>query len=148
MEKKEDSLGLRALKTIEHASKVMMFGCKDCGDCSLPDIAYLCPKSSCSKTCRNGACGGSHDGQCEVPGKECIWARAYDRLKYYGETDTLMKGPAVFADASLQGTSAWANMFLARDHRRYVDLRVQEQDKTSSAATPAGAKEPEERQES
>jgi methylenetetrahydrofolate reductase (NADPH) len=141
MEKKKDSLGLRALKTLERSSKQMLFGCKDCGDCSLPDAAYLCPKSSCSKNCRNGPCGGTRDSECEVPGKTCIWARAYDRLKHYGETEGMLEGPAVFADAALQGTSAWANMFLSRDHHRYVDLRVAaENNKTPSADAGAGNK--------
>ena len=27
----------------EQASKVPLYGCRDCGDCSLPDIAYLMP---------------------------------------------------------------------------------------------------------
>ena len=29
--------------TVEQASNIPIFGCRDCGDCSLPDIAYLCP---------------------------------------------------------------------------------------------------------
>jgi len=34
----------------EHAIKGAMFDCRDCGDCSLPEIAYLCPESQCVKT--------------------------------------------------------------------------------------------------
>ena len=30
---------------IERASKLAMYGCQDCGDCSLPDCAYLCPQA-------------------------------------------------------------------------------------------------------
>ena len=69
---------LLALHGIEHASKALMYGCKDCGDCSLPDTAYLCPCAACSKCARNGPCGGSFDGRCELNDKDCIWARAYD----------------------------------------------------------------------
>ncbi len=94
-----------------------MYGCKDCGDCSLPDTGYLCPRASCSKTARNGPCGGSSDGRCELDDKDCLWARAYDRLKYYGESKHMLDGPAVFANAALSGTSAWANNFLGRDHQ-------------------------------
>ena len=43
-----------------------LFGCRDCGDCSLPDIAYVCPESQCAKNQRNGPCGGTRDGLCEV----------------------------------------------------------------------------------
>jgi hypothetical protein len=49
----------RALHGIEQALKVLQFDCKDCGDCSLPEIAYLCPESQCAKNQRNGPCGGS-----------------------------------------------------------------------------------------
>ncbi|MCK4287609.1 MAG: methylenetetrahydrofolate reductase C-terminal domain-containing protein, partial [Bacteroidales bacterium] len=39
--------------------KTIFFRCKECGDCSLPDITYLCPVSQCEKNQRNGPCGGS-----------------------------------------------------------------------------------------
>jgi methylenetetrahydrofolate reductase (NADPH) len=100
----------------EQAAKVPMFGCQDCGDCSLPDIAYLCPESQCAKNQRNGPCGGTRDGLCEVGTKECIWALAYDRLKTYGEETTMLDGPVVIKDNALRGTSAWTNSFLGRDH--------------------------------
>jgi len=109
-------LGRRTLRLVEQASKVALFDCQDCGDCSLPDIAYLCPESQCVKNQRNGPCGGTHDGMCEIGEKECIWARAYERLKAYGEEESMLDGPAVLNDNSLRGTSAWANTFLGRDH--------------------------------
>jgi methylenetetrahydrofolate reductase (NADPH) len=107
---------LKALHTIEHASKTLMFGCKDCGDCSLPDTGYFCPRASCSKNQRNGPCGGSSDGRCELDDKDCMWVRSYDRLKSYGESRHMIEGPAVFVNPSLSGTSGWANNFLGRDH--------------------------------
>ncbi len=55
-------------------------------------------------------------GKFEVGDKDCIWTRAYDRLKAYGEEETMLKGPVVFKDGSLQGTSAWAIAFLGRDY--------------------------------
>jgi methylenetetrahydrofolate reductase (NADPH) len=116
LEKKKDGLALKALYAIERASKEMAFGCKDCGDCSLPDTAYLCPRKACSKSARNGPCGGSANGRCELDDKDCLWARAYDRLKCYGESEHMLVGPAVFYNASLNGTSSWANTYLGRDH--------------------------------
>jgi methylenetetrahydrofolate reductase (NADPH) len=116
LEKKRDSGALRALYAIERVSKEMAFGCKDCGDCSLPETAYLCPRKACSKSARNGPCGGSADGRCELDDKECLWARAYDRLKFYGESELMLEGPAVFYNASLEGTSSWANTYRGRDH--------------------------------
>ena len=101
----------------EQAAKVPMFECRDCGDCSLPDIAYLCPESQCAKNQRNGPCGGTReDSLCEVGEKTCIWALAYDRLKAYGEESTMLEGPPVIKDNALAHTSAWANTFLGRDH--------------------------------
>ncbi len=101
---------------VEQAAKVPMFGCRDCGDCSLSEIAYVCPESQCAKNQRNGPCGGTRDGLCEVYDTECIWSQAYERLKAYGEEESMLDGPVVVKDNALRGTSAWANTFLGRDH--------------------------------
>ena len=101
---------------VEQAAKVTMFKCEDCGDCSLPEIAYVCPESLCAKNQRNGPCGGTRDGLCEVYDTECIWSQAYERLKAYGEEEQMLDGPVVVKDNELSGTSAWANTFLDRDH--------------------------------
>lgn len=106
----------RGAHLLEQMAKVPMFSCEDCGDCSLPDIAYVCPESMCAKNQRNGPCGGTRDGRCEVYETECIWSAAYERLKAYGEADTMLETPVVIKDNALQGTSAWANNFLDRDH--------------------------------
>jgi len=106
----------RAAHAVEQAAKVPLFACRDCGDCSLPEIAYVCPESQCAKNQRNGPCGGTRDGLCEVYDTECIWSEAYERLKAYGEEESMLDGPVVVKDNALQGTSAWANTFLARDH--------------------------------
>jgi methylenetetrahydrofolate reductase (NADPH) len=106
----------RPLHVLEQAVKVPLYDCRDCGDCSLPDVAYLCPESQCPKGERNGPCGGSHDGICELSPRRCIWVRAYERLKPYGEELTVLDRPVVIADNRLHRTSAWANTFLGRDH--------------------------------
>ena len=110
----------RPLHVLEQAAKVPLFACHDCGDCSLPEIAYLCPESQCVKNQRNGPCGGSSEGRCEVPGKACIWALAYDRLKPYGEELTMLERPPTLGDNALRGGSAWANTFLGRDHAHHA----------------------------
>jgi methylenetetrahydrofolate reductase (NADPH) len=106
----------RALHAVEQAVKVPLFRCRDCGDCSLPDTAYVCPESVCAKNQRNGPCGGTRDGLCEVYDTECIWSQAYERLKAYGEEEAMLDGPPVVKDNSLDRTSAWANALLGRDH--------------------------------
>ncbi|UCD28796.1 MAG: methylenetetrahydrofolate reductase C-terminal domain-containing protein, partial [Planctomycetota bacterium] len=73
------------------------------------------PNASCSKKTRNGPCGGSINGYCEMEDKECIWARAYERLKFYNESEKMLDGEAVYYNAELLGTSAWANTYLGRD---------------------------------
>jgi methylenetetrahydrofolate reductase (NADPH) len=106
----------KTLHNVEQAFKILAFDCRDCGDCSLPDIAYLCPESQCVKNQRNGPCGGTRQGLCEIGEKKCIWARAYERLKSVGEEEHMLDRPVVFRDSALAGTSAWANTFLERDH--------------------------------
>jgi methylenetetrahydrofolate reductase (NADPH) len=107
----------RAAHTVEQAAKVPMFKCRDCGDCSLPDIAYVCPESMCAKNQRNGPCGGTRDGLCEVYDTECIWSQAYERLKAYGEEEGMLANPVVVKDNALARTSAWGNALLGRDHQ-------------------------------
>jgi methylenetetrahydrofolate reductase (NADPH) len=111
----------RAAHAIEQAAKVPLFGCEDCGDCSLSEIAYVCPESQCAKNQRNGPCGGTRDGLCEVYDTECIWSQAYERLKAFGEEESMLDGPVVVKDNALAGTSAWANTFLGRDHLARAD---------------------------
>lgn len=125
LEKNPEGFTARAMHRMERTSKAWAYGCKDCGDCSLPDCAYLCPRSSCSKCGRNGPCGGSFEGRCELGDKQCIWVRAYERLKYYGEAEHMLDGEAIFVDGRLEGTSAWGNTFLGRDHSAKSEGRNQ-----------------------
>jgi len=106
----------KILHQIEYSSKNLLYSCTDCGDCGLPDTAYLCPMNRCSKHQRNGPCGGSHNGRCEADDKECVWTIAYDRLKHFGEWEKFVSASPICYNAKLKGTSAWANLFLDRDH--------------------------------
>jgi methylenetetrahydrofolate reductase (NADPH) len=103
---------------LEHWTKVVLFDCKDCGDCALIDVAYLCPMSQCPKNQRNGACGGSFEGWCEVyPGKKlCVYVRAYARLKKHGEEVQLDNGIVPPCNWDLYQTSSWINFYLGKDH--------------------------------
>lgn len=104
------------LRTLERVSKSLLYQCHDCGDCSLAETAFLCPESQCAKNQRNGPCGGTRDGLCEVHNYECIWARAYDRMKYEGRSPELLGHAPVVQNQGLRDTSAWANFWLGRDH--------------------------------
>jgi methylenetetrahydrofolate reductase (NADPH) len=114
---KNPQQGPLLLRGIEHVSKSLLFGCKDCGDCSLPEIAFLCPESQCAKNQRNGPCGGTREGRCEVDGYgDCIWLRAYERLRPEGKVRDMLQHAPVIQNQGLRGTSAWANFWLEEDH--------------------------------
>ncbi len=98
--------------------KMALYGCQHCGDCALFEVAYLCPVSQCPKNQRNGPCGGSYQGWCEVYPNErkCIWVRAYYRLGNRGYQENIHKGIVPPCDWSLWETSSWLNYFSGRDH--------------------------------
>jgi methylenetetrahydrofolate reductase (NADPH) len=103
---------------LEYWLKFVSSRCRRCGDCTLLEVAFLCPQSQCPKYLFNGQCGGSFEGWCEVfPGKRrCIYVRAYQRLKSYGEEASLKEGYTPPRDWALDQLSSWANYFLGRDH--------------------------------
>ncbi len=108
----------RLLHSFERWIKSLLYGCKDCGDCALFDAAYLCPVSQCPKDQRNAPCGGSYLGWCEVyPNeKQCVWVRAYVRLKSRGKEDEIGENIVPPCDWNLWQSSSWINYFLGRDH--------------------------------
>ncbi len=64
--------------------------CERCGECLLEYTGGLCPLTVCTKGLLNGACGGSHEGECEVePGRPCGWELIYNRLREIGRLDLL-----------------------------------------------------------
>lgn len=66
--------------------------CLACGDCIIHLTGGICPVSRCAKSMRNGPCGGSSDGKCEVDLEtDCAWAAIYDRLKLQGRLDLITK---------------------------------------------------------
>jgi len=96
---------------LERRVKELIFGCHMCGQCVVRSTALKCPMT-CPKQMRNGPCGGSMDGQCEVyPERPCIWTRAYeraDRAAWMKKKMALIQ-PAL--DWSLYGSSAWLNIW-------------------------------------
>jgi methylenetetrahydrofolate reductase (NADPH) len=102
----------------EYWTKAVLYACKDCGDCALYDVAFLCPVSQCPKDQRNAPCGGSFEGWCEVyPGeKQCIWVRAYLRLKSHHKEDTIGDVLVPPCNWELWQTSSWLNYFTGKDH--------------------------------
>jgi methylenetetrahydrofolate reductase (NADPH) len=104
------------LERVEFAMKSPMFGCQACGNCVLGDMEYVCPQT-CPKQLRNGPCGGTNMGQCEViPDRPCIWVKVYERAKAGNELE-LLKVYIPPPDRSLKGTSSYINYFLRKDVR-------------------------------
>lgn len=105
------------LGAFEHLNKVLLFNCQKCGDCALSDIAFFCPMSQCPKGQRNGPCGGSYEGWCEVhPNRKCIWVKAYQRLKKVNNKDINTDCIVPPCDWELEQTSSWLNFYMGRDH--------------------------------
>lgn len=106
-------------RLLEDPFKKLMLSCQSCGDCGIQHVGFLCPESGCPKHTRNGACGGSNNGYCEVEKEKlCVWVRAYRRMKKYGETEKLtceFVPPRLW---ELKDTSSWINFHLDRDHQR------------------------------
>jgi hypothetical protein len=65
---------------------------------------------------RNGPCGGTLNGRCEVVDQPCIWVEVYERASAAGRVDDL-RTYIPPRKRELQGTSSYINFFLNRDSR-------------------------------
>ena len=99
----------------EYYSKKEVFGCQNCGNCVLGSMEYVCPQT-CPKQMRNGPCGGTFDGACEVIDQECIWVKVMARAEASNTIDQL-KVYIPPPDRTLTGTASWVNFYLGRDSR-------------------------------
>ena len=111
-------------RKLERSARSWVLQCMDCGDCGLAFTDLICPMTQCPKQQRNGPCGGSRNGFCELyPNKRaCIYVTAYNRLKVQNKTEILeWKAPP--PNCSLYGTSEWNNFFMNRD--AYSKLKKQ-----------------------
>jgi methylenetetrahydrofolate reductase (NADPH) len=132
----------RALERLEFAIKSPMFGCEECGNCVLSYMEYVCPQT-CPKGMRNGPCGGTFEGRCEVVDKPCIWVAVYDRAKATGRIGELQTYVPP-RNLALQGTSSWINYFLNRDSRPGHELVAIEGLAEAAAAGGGGVEKREE----
>ncbi len=109
--------GRRLIYLLEHGTKRLLLGCRQCGDCAIEYVGFLCPEAGCPKHTRNGPCGGSRAGFCEVfPDRHCVWFRAYRRILAI-EGKGLKTGGCVPPRLwELDRSSSWLNFHLGKDH--------------------------------
>ena len=107
----------RPFHIIEYFIKFLLFGCRDCGDCTLSVLGFLCPQSGCAKYLLNGPCGGSRDGWCEIfPGrKRCLYVKAYQRLAPRSKEGQFKVGFIPPRNWKLTNSSSWINFFSGKD---------------------------------
>ena len=99
---------------LERRIKEAIFGCHMCGQCVLRSTAFTCPMT-CPKELRNGPCGGSMDGRCEVyPDRPCVWTEAHRRAGRFPLLKKRLRMIQPAIDWSLYGSSAWLNIWPGR----------------------------------
>jgi methylenetetrahydrofolate reductase (NADPH) len=88
---RQESWPERAFSAFERTVKSRLFGCWMCGNCILPETAYVCPMT-CPKGLRNGPCRGSTAERCFVnPDCSCTWFEICQRAEEQGEIDRLLE---------------------------------------------------------
>jgi methylenetetrahydrofolate reductase (NADPH) len=122
-QKIDDSVLQKPFTKFEYLTKTVTNECRFCGDCVMHELSFQCPMSQCAKHQRNGACGGSRDGWCEVyPGKKkCIYVNMYEKFKAAGKEETMKEGYVPPINWDLYRTSSWLNFFNERDYNYRKD---------------------------
>jgi methylenetetrahydrofolate reductase (NADPH) len=134
----EHKYGRILADVMEGVPKKLLLGCKKCGDCGIQHVAFLCPESKCPKHIRNGACGGSRNGACEVyPDRKCVWFRAYQRWASVNRIDELAVGCVPPRMWELDNTPSWLNFHLKRDHQS-ASTRITQFCRTRTCRLPDG----------
>ncbi len=109
----------KTIARIEALLKGLVFDCHACGQCVLKKTGLICPMS-CPKGLRNGPCGGTLHGECEVyPDKPCVWVRIHHRTAQEALTcPILLSSP----DARLFNTSSYLNFLSGQDEAARTPL--------------------------
>ncbi len=103
---------------IEKLIKGPLFDCQNCGQCVLTHTRLICPMN-CPKGLRNGPCGGTLDGKCEViPERQCVWMRIDQRKPINPDTLHVPVNPALFDSAS------YVNLFNGKDRETRLPHEV------------------------
>ena len=80
-------------------------------------MEYVCPMT-CPKNMRNGPCGGTFNGQCEViPEQACIWVEVYERAKSAHRVDESEDLHSAAQSRACKAPARTSIYFLNRDSR-------------------------------
>jgi Methylene-tetrahydrofolate reductase C terminal len=114
----------RLFTAAEEGVKQEIFGCRMCGQCTLPSTGYACPMT-CPKQLRNGPCGGvGSDGSCEVyPHLRCVWVTAFERAESQGRSADLLRLQLPI-DHRVWGQSSWLRYWQGRDEDLWTETRA------------------------
>jgi len=116
----------RVAQRTEAFVKGVLFDCRQCGQCVLSQTGLVCPMT-CPKGLRNGPCGGTLHGECEVePQRRCVHVRIHERTAG-GRVELPPLRPS--PDTALFYTSSYANHVNGQDRAArtplpYLDLGV------------------------
>ncbi|MCC7348938.1 MAG: methylenetetrahydrofolate reductase C-terminal domain-containing protein [Phycisphaerales bacterium] len=103
----------KTIARIEALVKGTLFDCRMCGQCVLSQTGLVCPMT-CPKGLRNGPCGGTLHGECEVlPDRPCVWVKIHHRTVGDESLDRPNLLPS--CDARLQNTSSYLNLLSGAD---------------------------------
>lgn len=109
------------VSAVEATLKKALFDCHHCGSCLLSQTRLICPMT-CPKGLRNGPCGGSLDGKCEVyEDQPCIWISIHDERE--GVTADPIHAPF---DEALLKTSSLINLATKADQDTRLPLKFLE----------------------
>lgn len=108
----------RLFKAMEDAGKQMVYRCEHCGDCFLPENAYVCTLGDCEKGLANVPCGDADpQGRCgNNPNQICAGEKIYVRLLRRDAVEEFRRAVFPPRRASLRETSSVLNRFFGRDH--------------------------------
>jgi len=99
---------------IEKWIKERLFACQTCGQCVLSNTSLICPMN-CPKGLRNGPCGGTLDGKCEViPEIDCVWTNIEAKR---GKSPDGIQLPI---DPELLNTASYVNLITGRDRETRI----------------------------
>jgi 5,10-methylenetetrahydrofolate reductase len=114
---------------IEKWVKEALFDCKSCGQCVLSHTAYICPMN-CPKGLRNGPCGGTLEGKCEViEDRDCVWMRIDQRKEI--KPDSVHIAP----DRELYNTASYVNLVNGKDRQTRLPQPVHDAGLVSASST-------------